>query len=212
MISLTAVLSSIGWPDILVILMILAFFAVPAGIVLLILRIVKIRNRNSPTPPVATELGDRAKSYEGIGGWLILVAINLIRAPIAFCVTLLRSVFPLLRHDTWVALTTKGSEAYHPLWAPIIVSELIVNLTFLGAALVALVLFFRRKHLFPKFMIGLILATAIWEVLLGFVLKQIPDAGGDSTVFSGAIGLVLACAIWIPYFLVSKRVRATFTQ
>ena len=201
-----------GWADMLVILVMLAFFAVPAGIVLVVLRILKIRKRNRARLAVPTEANEPAKPYEGIGGWLILVAIILIRAPIAFGVTLFRSVFPLLRHDTWVALTTKDSEAYHPHWAPTIISELVVNVIFLGAALFALVLFFRRRQLFPKFMIGLFIANGTWEILLGFVLKQIPDSQGDSAIFIGAIGLVVACAIWIPYLLVSKRVRATFTR
>jgi Protein of unknown function (DUF2569) len=200
------------WADILVILIMLAIFAVPAGVVILILRIAKTRRKTPPPLPAEAASAGSSKRYEGIGGWLIWVAIILVRAPIAICVTLFRSVFPFLRHDTWIGLTTKDSEAYHPLWAPVIVSELTVNFMFLALALYTLVLFFRRKQLFPKFMIGLMLANLIWEVLLGFVLKQIPDAAGDSLVFVGAIGLVLACGIWIPYLMVSKRVRATFTR
>jgi multisubunit Na+/H+ antiporter MnhC subunit len=154
------------------------------------------------------------KSYEGIGGWLILVAFILLRAPIAVLVTLFRAVFPLLQHDTWAALTTKGTESYHPLWAPLVISELIVNLAFLALALVVLVLFFRRKRSFPRFVIILYLAHFIWEVCLALVLRQIPAMAGEPATSSlvGAIGLALGCAIWIPYFLISKRVRATFTR
>lgn len=60
----------------------------------------------------ATELED--KRYEGFGGWLILVIFILLRAPIAFVVTLYRGVFPLLRHDTWIALTQRASPSYNP--------------------------------------------------------------------------------------------------
>jgi hypothetical protein len=153
------------------------------------------------------------KSYEGIGGWLILVAFILLRAPIAVIVTLVRSVYPLLQHDTWIALTSRDSESYDPLWAPVIVSELVVNLVFLGLAVVVLVLFFRRKRSFPKFVIALYLAHLIWEIGLALVFRHIPateEAGTSSLV--DAIGLAIGCAIWIPYFLVSKRVRATFTR
>jgi hypothetical protein len=154
-----------------------------------------------------------ARSYEGLGGWLILVAFILLRAPIAVLVTLFRSVFPLLVHDTWAALTTKGTEAYHPLWVPLIVSELIANFAFLALAFIVLVLFFRRERSFPRLVIILYSAHLVWEVCLALVLRQIPataEAGTSSLI--DAIGLALACAIWIPYFLVSKRVRATFTR
>ena len=153
------------------------------------------------------------KNLEGIGGWLILVAFILLRAPVAVVITLVRGVFPLLQHDTWVALTTKGSEAYHPLWAPVIVSELLVNAALFVLAIVVLVLFYRHKRSFPRFVIILYLANLVWEVGLALVLRQIPttaEAGTSSLI--DAIGLALACAIWIPYFLVSKRVRATFTR
>ena len=202
------------WADILVILIILAILAVPAGIVLLILRFVKVRRRTPPSPPAEAEPAGSSKSYEGIGGWLIWVAIILVRAPIAITVTLFRSVFPLLRHDTWIALTTRNSEAYHPLWAPVIVSELVFNILFLALILAGLVLFFRRRRSFPKFMIFLCLMNLVWEVFLGLVSRQIPTVDDDSSnwYFVDAIGAALACAIWIPYFKLSKRVRATFTH
>jgi Protein of unknown function (DUF2569) len=202
------------WADILVILIILAILAVPAGIVLLILHFVKVRRRTPPSPPAEAKPTGSSKSYEGIGGWLIWVAIILVRAPIAITVTLFRSVFPLLRHDTWIALTTRNSEAYHPLWAPVIVSELVFNVLFLALILAALVLFFRRRRSFPKFMIFLFLMNLVWEVSLGLVSRQIPTMDDDSSnrSFVYAIGAALACAIWIPYFKLSKRVRATFTH
>jgi hypothetical protein len=202
------------WADILFILIILAIFAVPAGIVLLILRFVTIRRRTPPSSPADAEPTGSSKSYEGIGGWLIWVAIILVRAPIAITVTLFRSVFPLLRHDTWTALTEKNSEAYHPLWAPVIVSELVFNILFLALILAGLVLFFRRRRSFPKFMIFLCLMNLVWEVSLGLVSRQIPTMDDDSSNWSfvDAIGAALACAIWIPYFKLSKRVRATFTH
>ena len=154
------------------------------------------------------------KSYEGIGGWLILVTFALIRAPIAVVVTLVRSVFPLLRHDTWMALTTQDSESYNSLWAPLIVSELVVNLVFLALSLIVLILFFRHKRSFPKFVIAFYLANLIWEICLTLVMLHIPATSGEPATSSlvGAIGLALACAIWIPYFCVSKRVRTTFTR
>jgi hypothetical protein len=143
-----------------------------------------------------------------------LVAFILLRAPVAIALTLYRAVFPLLQHDTWIALTAKDSEAYHSLWAPLIICELIVDTSFLVFAILVLVLFFRRKRSFPKFVITLYLAQLVWEVLLALTLRLIPATAGEPATSSlvGAIGLALGCAIWIPYFLFSKRVRATFIK
>src|SRR2546421_3242626 len=203
MIPLPASFFNLVGPDLIVIAII---FVVIVGIPALIIFIV---NRRSKSPAGVAE----AKSHEGIGGWLILVAFILLRAPIAVVITLTRAVFPLLQHDTWVALTTKDSELYHPLWAPLIISELVVNFLFLAFAIAVLVLFFRRKRSFPKLVIVLFLANFIWEVFLILVYRRIPTTADEfGSSLAQAIGLGIGCAIWIPYFLISKRVRATFIQ
>ena len=207
MIARIASFLNLAGPDLIFIAIILAIVIGIPGLVVLVIYTVNRRAKK------AGEIAE-AKPYEGIGGWLILVAFILLRAPIAVTVTLFRSVFPLLQHDVWIALTSKDSETYHPFWAPLIVSELIANIAFLGLAIFALILFFRRKRSFPKFVIALYLAHFAWELCLTLISRWIPGTAdeGDTSNLVDTIGLALGCAIWIPYFLVSKRVRATFIK
>src|SRR5262245_27531756 len=105
-------------------------------------------------PPAALLDGPRA-----IGGWLILPLLGLIVTPIRMTTQLVRDFLPVLEPETWNALTTPGGEAYHWLWAPTIVFELVTNLALIGFTLVVLVLFVRSSRRVPKLMIALMLAN-----------------------------------------------------
>jgi hypothetical protein len=160
-------------------------------------------------PPAALLDGPR-----GIGGWLILPLLGLIFTPIRMVTQMVRDFFPVLEPETWKALTTPGREAYHWLWAPTIVFELVTNLGLIGFTLVVLVLFVRTSRRVPKLMIALMLANIGIQggdyVLVGLIpaLASQPDTHSTRDL----VRAVLSGAIWIPYFLVSKRVRNTFVK
>src|SRR5262249_1621835 len=80
----------------------------------------------------------------GIGGWLMLVAVALCLTPIRIAAELLATLRPL-NSALWHALTTPGTRAYHPLFAPWIVGQLVVYSVLLLWALGLLYLFFAKK-------------------------------------------------------------------
>jgi uncharacterized protein (DUF2062 family) len=112
---------------------------------------------------------------------------------------------------SWEALTQPGSEAYHPLWAPLLIGELVGEMILCVIGLVALVLFLRRSWRTPTWMIVWYGSSFALSASVGAVLGNIPDM-----VDSNNIGSVLRAAavalIWIPYFMRSKRVKATFVR
>jgi hypothetical protein len=150
----------------------------------------------------------------GIGGWLILPLLGLIFTPIKVGVEMHRDFSPMLEPGIWEALTTPGGEAYHALWAPIIIFELATNVALIVFTLVLLVLFLRTSRRVPKLMIVLMLAQIAIQgvdlVLVGFIpaLASDPDAHSKRDL----VRALVAAAIWIPYFLTSKRVRNTFVK
>lgn len=170
----------------------------------------------SPSPqlsePVNIEGENRGPS--GLGGWLILVAIGLIFSPLRLGAFVLVTFVPLFQNGTWEALTTPGSEQYNALWAPILIFELVCNLVFIVAFTVLAVLFFRKSRYFPKTYITFTLLNFGFIVLdtwfASFVLPNEPLLDPDTT--REVVRALWGVVIWVPYMMVSKRVKNTFVE
>jgi hypothetical protein len=68
--------------------------------------------------------------------------------------------------------------------------------------------FFRHKSATPKLVIALLLAPIFIDIIEAYILAL---AFGVRPVFQEAsIRALFIAAIWIPYFLLSERVTATF--
>lgn len=76
-----------------------------------------------------------------------------------------------------------------------------IDLVLLGLMFFIWHLIYKRDHRFAKFVVILLVV----EALIG-ILGAIGTNGQDSSVFKP----IVAAAVWIPYVLVSKRVKATF--
>jgi Protein of unknown function (DUF2569) len=149
----------------------------------------------------------------GIGGWLILIAIGLCLTPIrigAEIVQGVRSLQPL----AWRAVTTPGSPAYHPLFGPLIIGEMVANVALLAWSLVLLYLFFTKRRAFPRAMIAFLIVRVVIQVADIFVASSIPVAAGSigPRVYGSLAGNLLVVLVWVPYFLKSRRVAATFVR
>ncbi len=88
--------------------------------------------------------------YEGIGGWLILIVINLFSMPVRLVFTLINDFLPIFTQGTIKILLTEGNEAYSPLWLPLLFFEIMGNLFFIVASIVALICIFQKKRCVPK--------------------------------------------------------------
>jgi hypothetical protein len=160
---------------------------------------------------VATNQNQSAQS--GIGGWLILVAIGLCLTPIRIGAEIVQGVRSL-QPVAWRVVTTPGSPAYHPLFGPLIVGELVANVALLAWALVLLYLFFTKRRAFPRAMITFLIVRVIIQVADIFVASSIPLAAGSigPRVYGSLAGNLLVVSVWVPYFLKSRRVAATFVR
>lgn len=157
---------------------------------------------------------EEKEKLNGLRGWLILVGIGVVISPLRIGAMMLMTYPPIFQTDTWALLTTPGSEHYNALWAPIIIAEIAINgLQFL-ACLYMIYLFFAKKAAFPKWYIGLSLFVTAFIVIDAFAVKMVlPESPMfDLETLRELVRSVIGCAIWIPYMLVSKRVKATFTN
>jgi len=159
-------------------------------------------------------MAEEVKSYKGIGGWLILPLIGLFVALIRLPLLILKDLVPIFTEGHWNALTTPGSHVYHPLWASLIIFESVGNIVFLIFAIILLVLFFRKSRLLPKLMISYLILNLMFVVGDFFFADLIPAVAEHSNSQSAKeLGRsIIGAVIWVPYFLVSKRVKQTFDR
>lgn len=135
----------------------------------------------------------------GIGGWLILPAIGLVLAPII-------SVFGL------IALLGSMPDLADAGYGGVTAINTVAVIGLLAFMIYATTRFFGKKRNAPTVMITLYAIQFGVVVLL--LLIELGAGAEEFTVESGKalVGSAIGAAIWIPYFKLSKRVRATFVN
>lgn len=164
----------------------------------------KLYRYDPPTRPPLANGGPR-----GLGGWLIIPGLGLIATPFVALSTLY-SGHEAWAADTWANLTTFGSEAYHAMWAPTLLFELISQLGMIVFSILIAILFFSRRSSVPRIYIAFQFFAAL-QLLIDWALVQaIPQASIEASNGPSTVGAMIGTVIWIAYFLTSFRVRNTF--
>jgi hypothetical protein len=153
----------------------------------------------------------RMNGPRGLGGWLALVSLILLLSSLFSLAFLIQLYVPLFTNGSWAVLTTPGSEAYHPAFAPLLISELVVNCAFIVAQVWLLVLFYKCSRRFPKLYIWVALLHLLFVLVDAWVASSVLseavlDGGTTAMIVRSAVSVV----IWVPYMLVSRRVKNTF--
>jgi hypothetical protein len=154
------------------------------------------------------------KNIEGLGGWLVLVGLGIVISPLIIIGKLFPFYFEIFSNGSWEVLTTPGNEAYNPLTYPLVGGEMAINGAFVLAWIFVAFLFFSKKKLFPKWYIGMLLFTLAFILMEALIIKAVlpnePVFDPETTTELGRS--LIASLIWIPYMLVSERVKATFVK
>ncbi|WP_341503939.1 DUF2569 domain-containing protein [Gallaecimonas sp. GXIMD4217] len=154
------------------------------------------------------------KELKGLGGWLILVGIGVVITPIRLLVVYLPLYLPLFQDGTWAALTTPGSDYYTPYFGALLIGEILFNTAMLLASCCLIYLFFARHHRFPRLYIALNLTALVFIPLDAWLVTQLfpQEPMFDADTAKEFARSLFACLVWVPYMLVSKRVKATFIE
>jgi len=161
----------------------------------------------SPLPPPI----DAPARLNGIGGWLILLAIGQLIRPVSYLKGLYDLYPTMISLDSWETLIDPTSSSYNGWWAPTLLFELFCNIFSLVFCILLVALFFKKRKVWPRcfatFVILVIVAMSFDSVLV----DRIPAAAESISKTIRDVGAaVLAAAIWVPYVFLSKRVKATF--
>jgi len=139
---------------------------------------------------------------EGIGGWLILVAIGLALAPLS-CL-----------HGMIVDLRVLYGRSYQthlgarPGLAALVLYEAATNTIFLFAILALNLLFYLKKKAFPFWMITYLVCHLALIFIDHIAALRFYPHSSPASLLQSLVGTV----IWIPYYLRSERVTATFVR
>ena len=143
----------------------------------------RVKSKSRLSDSVPVEKTDSIQvAPKGIGGWLILVKVGL-------SIGVLLAVFAL-----WSSVSDG------------ILIDSLLNLVDLGIFILLLYMFATEKRLFPTFFIVFLSLGA----LISLAVANSPEAPQGS--IRDAVVSILQAAVWIPYMMVSKRVKATFVN
>lgn len=163
--------------------------------------------------PLPAPLPPGAVAPAGIGGWLWLPMLGLIATPFQVGKVLMESA-PAMTVQGWTLLSRPGSATYHPLLAPAVLAELVLNLAIAGGALLLLWLMARRRSSLPRLYIGWWMLVFVALLCDAITYNAIPSLQGQWTAkeIGASVRSALSGVIWVSYFLRSERVRRTFVN
>jgi len=151
---------------------------------------------------------------KGLGGWLILVGFGVVISPVRLVFVTGSAFFPIFNDGTWGLLTDTGSEFYIPYIGAFLITEITFNTAMVLASFYLIYLYFTKHYLFPKFYIAIVAASVIFILLDAWVgTLFFPDDPMLDPDTSREFGRALfGGLVWIPYMLLSKRVKVTFVE
>lgn len=169
--------------------------------------------RFDPAPFIQTEKSRSREDLNGIGGWLILVAIGLFLRPfVQFKALVDYKIY--LEQATWDSVAAALLPAWVSTGKWTVAGEIVFNTVFLGATILLLVLFFQKRSSFPYLFIilgvgGIIIDVA--DILLWNTIAQKGalenELGTHESARNG-----FSVIIWCLYMINSARVKNTFRR
>lgn len=151
---------------------------------------------------------------QGLGGWLILVGIGITLSPFIMLFQVVPLYFEIFTSGSFEALTTESSASYIPLWGALLMSEIVYNACLVLLGFYVMFLFYTKHYLFPRFYIAMVVIVFIFTIINAWMVTLVIE---DTEMFdpettSALIRTVFVALIWIPYMLISERVKQTFVR
>ncbi|WBL25017.1 DUF3857 domain-containing protein [Zunongwangia sp. HGR-M22] len=146
--------------------------------------------------------------HRPIGGWLILIAIGL-------CLSPLFTLSPMINNEyftsDYLLLWSTGNKAL----VGLVFFEIMFNAISLAFNIFILIIFFKRRTIAPKLIIAFYVFNFVGVSLDTLVASFIPSVYATAPgpdLYKEVFKSLIACIIWIPYFIYSERVKDTFVN
>ena len=146
----------------------------------------------------------------GFGGWLILPMLGIILSIFILPATIYAQNIEVIEY--WDVLTNPLSEAYIPLFKELIYFEVLGNSILYAVLLFLCYVFFTKKKITIKVYIFFQLFSLVLIVSDIVLAMTLLDLELEPSDIKDIIRGLFSCVIWIPYFLLSVRVKNTFVN
>jgi len=155
-----------------------------------------------PTPAVVFSYG---QTFLPLGGWLILILIGLCLAPLVELLSLINSKY--LSMLVWRHF---GTYSYGNKLRAQLIFETSCEVILVCYAVFCLVLMIKKRDILPNVIIGYFFFIVLFRVgdyiMISYASHmKIPDVYTEDMMRA-----IVGAAIWIPYFMRSRRVKRTF--
>jgi transglutaminase-like putative cysteine protease len=148
-----------------------------------------------------------------IGGWLCLVGLGILLSPLRCLYDIWQSP-QFFNRSFWSALFVLSGTVRNFLLGILSAGELVYNCALLVYLILIIILFFKRRTIFPIAAISLyllVLVVQACDLAVVAALKIKPITAAEGAQYGREIfQAVVAAAIWVPYLFLSKRVKETF--
>jgi len=151
----------------------------------------------------------------GLDGWLTLLCIGLVLTPIWILVES-RGYPSLFTDASWAERTISEAEGYIPYYKSLMIGSACGQLARFFFSIILVILFFREDCLFPRAFIAFRVFDLAYHLLDAWLASLVFEADDvavfDTHTFRQLLMSGIPSAIWIPYMLKSRRVKATFVE
>lgn len=145
-----------------------------------------------------------------LGGWLVLPFIGLLGTVILVSISLFTNNF--FNKTLWLIRTDESSPDYISGFSFVLTFELCVNIILFFLALLLLIGFIRNYRIVPRIMIFYYLFYLTFTVVDHVFVSIFISHDSIYYLSKDIIKALVASCIWIPYFICSERVKATFVR
>ncbi|WP_214630032.1 DUF2569 domain-containing protein [Paenibacillus agaridevorans] len=163
-----------------------------------------------------TEPEPQTDNLVGFGGWLIVFAIgmayNLYR-----CANILYKHYLLVGTEEYLSIINPNSEYYISLWKPFITLEIAGNIIAILFIVAMAILCLRMSRFFKHASIAYVSFMLVLIVVEFFLMITLNDYYQDpiyypEEIITPVVQAIIYASVWIPYMIVSKRVKNTFIR